>query len=104
MSLGDLDSKMEARRATVNSRSQVDFRKALSQQLLKEEDLKVKETIASTIGQIGKPDAQVPLCVDALARQFQLCKTSEESQLKCMIVWALLREWCKLDFATCTYV
>jgi hypothetical protein len=35
----------------------LDVIKALSYQLLKEERINVKETIASTIGAIGKPDA-----------------------------------------------
>jgi hypothetical protein len=45
-----------------------DIVKALSYQLLKEPSLEVKVAIASSIGQIGKPDAEYRCCIDSLVK------------------------------------
>jgi HEAT repeat protein len=65
--------------------------KALSQQLVREPSIKVKETIAGVIGTIGKPDALHSTCIDCLIKAYEKCLTTEESALKCMIVWSLGR-------------
>ena len=44
--------------------------RALSSQLLKDSDISVKETIASAIGQIGKPDAEMTVCIESLAKVY----------------------------------
>ena len=65
--------------------------KCLSHQLLKEPNLQVKETIAGVIGTIGKPDALNYVVVDSLIKQYYKCLTTDESALKCMIVWSIGR-------------
>ena len=65
--------------------------KALCQQLVKEEKTKVREVIAGTIGQVGKPEALVNSCVDALVKVASTLKKSEDSILKSMIIWSLGR-------------
>lgn len=55
----------------------------------KESVLEVKLAITSAIGQIGKPDAERQYCVENLIKQFQLCKDSQNAQLKCMTVWTI---------------
>ena len=65
--------------------------KALSQQLLKEPNIQVKETIAGVIGTIGKPDAMSSSCIDCMIKQYNKCLSNEESALKCMIVWSIGR-------------
>jgi hypothetical protein len=65
--------------------------KALSHQLVKEPNTQVKETIAGVIGTIGKPDAMNSICIDSMIKQYNKCLTTDESALKCMIVWSIGR-------------
>lgn len=51
----------------------------------------MREVIAGTIGQIGKPEAHVNICVDALIKAASMLKKSEDSILKSMIIWSLGR-------------
>lgn len=51
----------------------------------------MKEIIASTIGQIGKPEAHVNICVDSLIKASATLKKTEESTLKSMIIWSIGR-------------
>ena len=53
--------------------------------------MSVKETIAGALGQIGRPDALIPMCVDNLMKSYQNCSGSEESALKSMLVWSIGR-------------
>lgn len=65
--------------------------KSLCHQLLKEEKTQVREIIASTIGQIGKPEAHVNLVIDSLIKASVNLRKSEESTLKSMIIWSIGR-------------
>ena len=63
----------------------------LAQQLVKEDKLAVKETIAAALGQIAKPDALHNMCFDCLIKAFSMARSSEEATLKSMIVWTMGR-------------
>ena len=63
----------------------------LAQQLVKEDKLAVKETIAAALGQIAKPDALHNMCFDCLIKAFTMARSSEEATLKSMIVWTMGR-------------
>ena len=65
--------------------------KALSQQLHREEEIGVKETIVSAIGTIGKPDAQIQIALDSLIKVYNKSNSSKEATLKSMIVWTIGR-------------
>ena len=63
----------------------------MSQQLLREEKIGVRETIVSTLGAIGKPDAQIPVVLETLVKAFGKSNTNKEAGLKSMIVWTIGR-------------
>ena len=53
--------------------------------------MSAKEIIAGALGQIGKPDALVPMVIDNLIKSYQSCSGSDEASLKSMTVWSIGR-------------
>jgi hypothetical protein len=51
----------------------------------------VKENIAGAIGQIGKPEAHLPFCIETLIKAFHAAPGNENSTLKSIVIWAIGR-------------
>jgi len=63
--------------------------RALSQQILKEEMIQVKEVIAASIGTIGQPEGA--FCVDSIIKLLSGKHEDIDPNVKAMAVWALGR-------------